>query len=133
MLEDIENISITYLSYTEKDDLCWSTRYHKYSQNYFGGLYRIFLDHYYVDFSFLMGVLDSRRHRFLYTNPQYYSELLMYYCQYRHENKLIRHMETHGIEKVPSYRIKRWADEDRYSYLNEQADNCIELGNFFKE
>lgn len=135
MLDDLKLICFSYITYNF-DNFSHRYRYKKLKANvnYFGGFCGIFVnDMYEIDLSFLVGLIDSGRSKFLLQHKTYYSQRLMYFAQQRRSVKLINDMEKEGIKKFPSWHINSWwrgCDEVIYLYDRDEIQNYDGFGMF---
>lgn len=130
MLNNIENVALEYITYTKIPE--WR-KYHalKVDMDYIGGFRRIFTGQYKINMSFLLGILDSKRHRFLYKNKKYYNNMLMFLAKLRYENKLVVDMVKHGIKETQEWRLRRWMGIDQNYDLKDYDLEDYEITELF--
>ncbi len=125
MLDDIECISIKYLSYTIKDV---PFVFKKFKQGYYPfGYHGIFLGKHKIDIGFILGLIDAKRYKFLDRKlKKYASDELMFYCQVRQNTNLIKRLILEcDIDPFPDWVIRNHnidSDFDEAVFIRQSKD-----------
>ncbi len=125
MLDDIECISIKYLSYTIKDV---PFVFKKFKPGYYPfGYHGIFLGKHKIDIGFILGLIDAKRYKFLDRKlKKYASDELMFYCQVRQNTNLIKRLILEcDIDPFPDWVIRNHnidSDFDEAVFIRQSKD-----------